>query len=360
MKLKASSTIAAIALSCFGAACGVAGEDTEIKSGTGGGVITGASSSGSGFTSSSSGAGVGGAGGSSQKKGPPYPIVLSHGFFGFEDFAGAGFLTYFYNVKAYLEQKGEIVYTPSVDPFNDSSYRGQQLIGHIEDILAETGYEKVIIIGHSQGGLDARVVAHDRPDLVAAVVTIGTPHYGTPVADIAVKLASDPNATAIIDALAKLLGGPLYDQIGNDTSLTKALHLFSKPGIGAFNTKYTDSPGVFYASIAGRTSYKALDGDCKSSATLPFISAWDKELDPLDPLFSVIQPVIKGGLGYDYAHDGLVRAKDAHWGEFWGCVPADHLDQVGQLFGDSPGLGNDWKYLPFYADLVAYIHQRGY
>ena len=35
------------------------------------------------------------------------------------------------------------------------------------------------------------------------VVTIGTPHYGTPVADIAVKLIADPNAAALIDALAR-------------------------------------------------------------------------------------------------------------------------------------------------------------
>ena len=34
--------------------------------------------------------------------GPPYPIVLAHGFFGFEQFAGVDFATYFYGVKDYL------------------------------------------------------------------------------------------------------------------------------------------------------------------------------------------------------------------------------------------------------------------
>ena len=55
------------------------------------------------------------------KLGPPYPIVLAHGFFGFEDFAGAGFLTYYYDVKEHLAQQGETqVFTPAVDPFNHS------------------------------------------------------------------------------------------------------------------------------------------------------------------------------------------------------------------------------------------------
>ena len=51
--------------------------------------------------------------------------------------------------------------------------------------------------------------------------------------------------------------------------------------------------------------------------------------------------------------------KSGRWGEFWGCVPADHLDEIGQLFGDDPGVGNDWKYLDFYTSLVATLRQKG-
>jgi triacylglycerol lipase len=54
-----------------------------------------------------------------------------------------------------------------------------------------------------------------------------------------------------------------------------------------------------------------------------------------------------------------VRVKDARWGEFLGCVPADHLDEVGQLLGDGPGLGNDWDYVAFYDDLVRFLRGEG-
>ena len=105
--------------------------------------------------------------GATEGTGPPYPIVLAHGFFGFEDFAGVGFITYFYGVKDELADRGEAqVFTPAVDPFNDSETRGEELLAHVERILAETGAAKVNLIGHSQGGLDSRYVAHQRPCLL--------------------------------------------------------------------------------------------------------------------------------------------------------------------------------------------------
>ena len=51
---------------------------------------------------------------------------------------------------------------------------------------------------------------------------------------------------------------------------------------------------------------------------------------------------------------------DAKHGEFLGCLPADHLDMIGQLLGDQPGLFNDWDYLQFYADLIGYIRDQGF
>ena len=59
------------------------------------------------------------------------------------------------------------------------------------------------------------------------------------------------------------------------------------------------------------------------------------------------------------ANDGLVRVEDARWGKFYGCVPADHNDEIGQVLGDSPGIGNDWDHQQFYADVVALLRDLG-
>ncbi len=348
--------------------CGSAGETAATgsgPSGTGGtgGVLTGAGGGQGGAASSSSTAvGVGGSGGSEVVKlGPPYPIVLAHGFFGFNDFAGAGFLTYFYDVKQYLEGEGEqLVFTPSVDPFNTSDFRGAQLTEYIEELLKTTGHEKVNIIGHSQGGLDARVVANLRPDLVASVVTVSTPHGGSRIADVVLDLVADPKALDAISDLLVLIGAPLYDEIGNETNVVLPLKLFSAEGIAEFNKAHPDEPGVFYASVAGRTDLHFGGTACSTPVKLPFVQDWQGKVDTVDPLLSVFEIILDGGIGDPYPNDGLVRVADSKRGEFWGCVPADHLDEVGQLFGDSPGIGNGWNYKAFYGDVVAELRKRGF
>jgi triacylglycerol lipase len=329
---------------------GVTGATTSGGDG-GSGPSTGAWGNGSGET------GAGGAGGA--RLGPPYPIVLAHGFFGFEEFAGLDFETYFFEVKADLAAHGEpLVFTPAVDPFNDSTFRGARLAEHIEEILAETGHEKVILVGHSQGGLDARVVAHEHPDRVAAVISFATPHEGTRVADVLLGLVSDPNLSALLDAFVNAVGAPLYDAIGDETAVSKPLHLFSEEGIAAFNAKYPDVPGVFYASIAGRTDYHLGGQACAADISVPFVSSLATEVDPTDPLFKLFEGLLDGP--GTIVNDGLVSAQSARHGEFWGCVPADHMDQVGQILGDSPGFGNDFDHKAFYRGLVTHLRSLGY
>jgi triacylglycerol lipase len=357
--LLVGTTAACLVLACSDGEPEATGSGSGIVyTGAGGFSGTGGAGSSSGGATGATGGGVGAAG--PQALGPPYPVVFAHGFFGFEEFAGADFATYFYGVKERLYLDGEAVYTPAVDPFNSSAFRGAQLADRIEDILAETGHEKVILVGHSQGGLDARVVAHDRPDLVAAVVTVATPHRGSRVADIALGIVDDPVVGEVLDWVIDVVGAPLYDQVGDETDLATALHQFSTPGIAAFNAAYPNDPSILYASIAGRTDYQSSGGACAPDVSLPLISAYDDELDSVDALLALSEGIIDGGIGKNEPNDGLVRVDSARWGEFWGCVPADHLDEVGQLFGDSPGLGNDFDHLELYVELVRHLRALGY
>ena len=286
----------------------------------------------------------------------PYPIVLAHGFFGFEDFAGAGFVDYYWGVRDDLASIGEMeVFTPAVDPFNDSTTRGLQLLAAVETVIAETGAEKVNIIGHSQGGLDARVVAHLRPDLVASVTTVATPHFGSPVADYALLIPGG----GVIDVLVQLFGGPLWGAIDSSTSLIASMEQFSTDGIAVFNEEYTDQPGVEYASIAGRSDNELAAAECATDDAPPFISNWDGVVDPIDPLFAAAEAIVDGGFGSSIPNDGLVRVEDSKWGTFLGCIPADHIDEIGHLFGDGSGGNNAFDHQTFYRNLVGYLRARG-
>ena len=295
---------------------------------------------------------------SARGKPAPYPVVLAHGFFGFEDFAGVDFVDYFWKVKEHLASKGERrIFTPTVDPFNDSEYRGEQLLAHVERIVRETGAAKVNIVGHSQGGLDARYVASKRPDLVASVVTFAPPHQGSEVADIALGIVGSPVMGAVVAAITRFLGAPLWDNIGDETSLAKSMRQLSRPSMVDFNRRYPDVPGIPYWSIAGRTAL-SLGGDlCDVPDAPPFIARWKGERDTTDPLFKPTE-IVLGGLSRT-PNDGLVLVESARHAKFLGCVPADHVDQIGHLFGGSSGWFNDWNHLDFYADLVAWLRAQG-
>lgn len=118
-------------------------------------------------------------------------IVLAHGIFGF----GGGLLPfgigYFNGVKAALEQQGHEVFAPSVSPLGSLTVRSEQLARQIEERWP--GDDELAVIAHSMGGLDARRVIHrQRTALpgyrsvgkrIKRLITIGTPHFGSPVAD---------------------------------------------------------------------------------------------------------------------------------------------------------------------------------
>ena len=56
-----------------------------------------------------------------------------------------------------------------------------QLAEEIEAIVAETGYERIHVVGHSMGGLIARyyVTRLGGDERVHTLVTLGSPHHGT-------------------------------------------------------------------------------------------------------------------------------------------------------------------------------------
>ena len=116
-------------------------------------------------------------------------LVLAHGIFGFGSLTG-GFspVNYFNGVAAHLRRRGHTVIAPQVNPIGSVQARGEQLAAAVTRELGEfVGFH---IIAHSMGGLDARHALAHVPgfaDRVATLVTIGTPHRGSPVADAVVS-----------------------------------------------------------------------------------------------------------------------------------------------------------------------------
>lgn len=127
------------------------------------------------------------------------PIVLAHGIarfdilleiqrkkFGLPENQLDDEFQYFRNIKTHIEAHGfSPVFHTNQNFAGSVDSRARQLKAEISEIISQTGADKVHIIAHSMGGLDARrmIVDFDMASKVASLTTIGTPHSGTILAD---------------------------------------------------------------------------------------------------------------------------------------------------------------------------------
>lgn len=95
--------------------------------------------------------------------------------------------------KRQLRDRGYRVYTMDcTPPVSRIARYGDQVQAAVDEILAVTGSERVVLIGHSQGGLSIRAYLDRHGDAkVAKIITLGSPHRGTFLA----RLAVGPNAS---------------------------------------------------------------------------------------------------------------------------------------------------------------------
>lgn len=298
-----------------------------------------------------------------QADGAPYPIVLLHGMAGFDKLqVPLVSVVYFNAVKDDLAQHGEpAVYVTVAPPYDTSESRAAAIKPQIEAILKRTGKAKVNLVGHSQGGMDARVLASPAGlgmgDVIASVTTIATPHRGSRVADAVLQLLDNVPAQLVDDvtsAVLKLVEKTAYD-VDNDPNLRGQLVQLSENYMTrVFNPKYVDDPRVAYSSYGGRTNFEKGTGEC-ASALYPDDPS---KLDAAQPLLYPTAVFLEEGDGK--ANDGLVTVASAKWGTFLQCVPADHLAEVGQLFQSGTDPISKFDHLAFFRSVVARIRAAGY
>jgi pimeloyl-ACP methyl ester carboxylesterase len=106
------------------------------------------------------------------------PVLLIHGYL--SDAA------IWYKWQDLLKKDGipafPITFQQSDDKCGSAADHARELSKKIEEIKSETGQNRVNIVGHSKGGLDARVYLADRTSNVANLIMIGTPNAGSPLA----------------------------------------------------------------------------------------------------------------------------------------------------------------------------------
>ena len=112
-------------------------------------------------------------------------------------------LHYFRGILSHLEDDGFDAHHTRVSFAHGLETRANDLKNQINGILATTRADKVHIIAHSMGGLDARfmIARLGMADKVVSLTTIGTPHLGTSFADYKLARGGDE----IIELVSKAI-----------------------------------------------------------------------------------------------------------------------------------------------------------
>ena len=239
-------------------------------------------------------------------RGTPLPLVLVHGLFGFDRIGvpGARF-DYFRGIAKHLETLGCHAHAVRLPAARSIPTRAKQLVAAIEALP----HERIDLIAHSLGGLDARyALAHlGLAKRVRALVTIGTPHRGSPIADLVLR---GPIGWA--HRMLRAIGMPI-----------EAVEWLSTEALERFNREVPDVPGVRYGCVVG--------GIRRRGTAIAL---------PLMPAHAYLRKV--SGI-----NDGLVPVSSQYWGETIAEIEADHFAQVGWE------LRNTFDALGMYAFVVA-------
>ena len=231
-----------------------------------------------------------------------YPVVLMHGF---GAFATVGRKGYLHHLAMHLRSHGVLAYAPNVDPYGTIETRAMVWKSRIERILDETGADKVNLIAHSMGGLDARYLIHalDGFSYIASLITLSTPHQGTALAQYA--LEKPEQLGNWLTGVMNWLGSLVYEE-GKPNAAQTLSELTPAYIQETFNPSIPDHPAVQYWSIAGKA------GKGTDIPVNPFLAMPNRLLYRLEGI-----------------NDGLVSEQSAKWTNFLGTVEADHARQIG-------------------------------
>ena len=258
-----------------------------------------------------------------------YPLLMLHGI-GFRDYK---YLNYWGRIPALLIRNGAAIYYGHQQAWGTIESNASEIKHKLLDILKNTGCEKVNIIAHSKGGLDARYLISSLgiSNHVATLTTIATPHRGSELVDVLSRMKEKRyrKICNTINKYFKKTGDTNPDAYASSKQLMPAY-------CEEFNKKNPDAPGVYYQSYASQMK----TATSHSLLMIPYaIMKW-----------------VSGD------NDGLVTTESAKWGEFKGVFKSStnrgisHGDLIDLTHQDNEGFNIAEEYV----SIVSELKNKGY
>ena len=260
-----------------------------------------------------------------------YPILLVHGVF-FRDFR---FFNYWGRIPAELKRNGADIHYGNQQSAASVARCGEELAKRIQEVLEETGSDKVNIIAHSKGGLDSRhaISACGAADCVASLTTINTPHNGCIFADYLLDKIPD----RVCSSVASKYNATLSKFGDSDPNFMEAVQDLAASACAGMNDKMPDIPGIYYQSVGSKMNH-ALSGRFPLNMAYPMVKHFDGD------------------------NDGLVSVESMKWGSNFTylTVPSgrgiSHGDMIDLNRENIPG----FDVREFYVSLVHELKEMGF
>jgi len=345
-------------------------------------------------------------------------VYLIPGMFGFGRLAG---VDYFHHVRTALNERFEeagqrIVTEVAPSPPTSSLRHRARILAKIVVHTLRDGSGPVHLVGHSTGGLDSRLLLSPttrlgiEPELLAwtsrvkSIVSINTPHYGTPLAGYfatvsgtrllyalslltIVSLSVGEPSLSVFSRLLAMLGD-LDSLLGEDSKLVSrmtdvVLRVVDRKGraevsrylhnvrsdqggliqimpeaIDLLNAAAEDNPNVRYGCLLTaaplplqiRLAQRLLSP--YAAATGALFSTLYQLTSQRPRMYSYAQPTTEqqetlrwsfANTIDDRSNDGVVPSMSMLWGKLLWCGEADHLDILGHFHDDQkPAKHIDW------------------
>lgn len=260
-----------------------------------------------------------------------YPILMVHGVF----FRDSNYFNYWGRIPQALEKNGATILYGNHQSAASVIDCGDELTKRIQEIVQQTGCEKVNIIAHSKGGLDCRYAISKlgAAPFVASLTTINTPHRGCEFADYLLTKISKKKQLL----LAKMYNSALKKFGDTNPDFLAAVYDLTASSCRNFNEHIPDMPEVYYQSVGSKLNV-ASGGRF-----------------PLNFSYQIVNY-------FDGNNDGLVGENSFIWGEKYQFLTVS--GKRGISHGDVIDLNrenfDDFDVREFYVQLVNELRQKGF
>ncbi len=159
---------------------------------------------------------------------------------GWKDGGSYGFTPQAMLLPRGVNLKGDVFYTVNLPSQANLQIQEELLLQYLHHLFTQRG-EPMTLVGHSAGGVVARLYALDpRRQPVNGLITIASPHLGTPVANVAYIAGNSP-----LGMMASFAGG---EELQNSRGLFSDLKE-ETPGNFLYWMNHQPHPDLHYASI---------------------------------------------------------------------------------------------------------------